>query len=121
MDYSKQIQGKLGEDLACDYLKSLGYKILIRNYTSPLGEIDLIAKDRGQLVFVEVKCRASLAVGHPWEAVTFYKRRQIIKCAKGYLKRYDLFDYPCRFDVVSVLAESSKEPVFEHFQNAFGE
>lgn len=95
--------------------------MLLRNYECALGEIDLIAKEKGSLVFIEVKTRSSDAMGSPAEAVTFEKRRQIIRVAKYYLKRYGISDRACRFDVVSVRMMPNQEPVIEVLEAAFGE
>ena len=118
---ASQNLGVLGEELAFHYLKKMGYKILLRNYESPMGEIDLIAKEKGALVFVEVKTRSSDAMGLPVESVTHFKRRQIIKSAQYYVKRYGIYQVPCRFDVVSVRIPPEGEPSLELFENAFGE
>ena len=111
--------GILGERLAFSYLRKRGYKILLANYVSPVGEIDLVARDGSSLVFVEVKTRRSEAMGVPAESVTFRKRRQIVKAAQYYLKEYNLFDRDCRFDVVSIYLFSETEPRIELIQNAF--
>ncbi len=113
--------GAVGEGLAFHYLTRHGYKVLLRNYESPMGEIDMIAKQNGDLVFVEVKTRSSDAYGVPAEAVTYLKQRQIVKSALYYLKRYGVQGRCCRFDVVSVLLPPEKEPVIEIIVNAFGE
>ena len=123
-DRSKQVVGSqtlglLGEELAGHYLARHGYKILLKNYESPLGEIDLIAKEKGALVFIEVKTRSSLSMGSPLESVTFHKRAQIVKSAKYYIKRYGIKDIPCRFDVVSILIPPGEEPQVELIENAF--
>lgn len=123
-DHSKQVVGSqtlglLGEELAFHYLANQGYKILLKNYENPLGEIDLIAKEKGTLVFVEVKTRSSLSMGSPLESVTFHKRAQIAKSARYYMKRYGIKDIPCRFDVVSILMPPGGEPQIELIQNAF--
>ena len=86
-----------------------------------MGEIDLIAKEKGALVFVEVKTRSSDAMGLPVESVTHFKRRQIVKSAQYYVKRYGIRQVPCRFDVVSVLLPKEGEASLELFENAFGE
>ncbi len=96
-----------------------GYKILLKNYESPLGEIDLIAKEKGALVFIEVKTRSSLSMGSPLESITFHKRAQIAKTARYYMKRYGIKDLPCRFDVVSILMPQEGAPQIELIQNAF--
>ncbi len=118
---ASQNLGVLGEELAYQYLRREGYKVLLRNYECALGEIDLIAKDKGTLVFVEVKTRTSSAMGHPAEAVTSDKQRQILKCAHFYVKRYGIREVPCRFDVVSILMPSSGETRIELIRDAFGE
>ena len=121
MENTSQTLGAIGEELAFHFLLAKGYKILLRNYENPLGEIDLIAKHRGHLVFVEVKTRSSDEMGLPAESVTFHKRNQITKSAQYYLKRYGIHDVPCRFDVVSVLMLSGKEPLLEVIEGAFEE
>ena len=111
----------MGEELAFQYLKKKGYKVLLRNYESPLGEIDLIAKEKGALVFIEVKTRSSDAMGSPFESVTVFKRQQILKSARYYIMRYGIHEVPCRFDVVSVILPKEGEAAFEIIENAFGE
>ena len=69
--------GIYGEKLALKYLKKQKYKILEKNFRCALGEIDIVAKDGGFLVFVEVKTRSSNAFGEPMEAVDFYKQRKL--------------------------------------------
>lgn len=121
MQTSPQVLGVLGEELAFYELRKKGYKILLRNYECSLGEIDLIAKHEGCLVFIEVKTRSSDAMGSPAEAVTFEKRRQIVRVAQYYLKRYGIPDLACRFDVAAVLIRPNEEPVIEVLVSAFGE
>lgn len=121
METSSQTLGLIGEELACQFLSTKGYKILLKNYECGLGEIDLIAKEKGAVIFIEVKTRSSDAMGPPAEAVTFHKRRQIIKSSQYYLKRYGIKNVPCRFDVVSVLLCPGEKPFLEIIQNAFGE
>lgn len=121
METAPQTLGILGEELAFHELRRRGYKVLLRNYECALGEIDLIAKEKGALVFIEVKTRSSDAMGSPAEAVTVQKRRQIVRVAKYYLKRYGISDASCRFDVVSVRIGPNEEPVIEILPSAFGE
>jgi len=109
--------GQRGEDLAASYLQKKGYKIIQRNYKTMIGEIDIIARDRDDLVFIEVKTRESLEYGHPFESVNKNKRRKIANVAMLYLKR--LKDIPpCRFDVVSVYYEQGRAE-FNLIQDAF--
>jgi putative transposase len=110
--------GDHGEDLAAVTLKKNGYKILERNYTTPLGEIDLIARQGKTLVFVEVKTRKSLRFGSPQEAVSLNKQKRLRRLADYYLKQKRLQEIPVRFDVVAVtLAEDG--PDVEIIPNAF--
>ena len=121
MQTSPQALGVLGEELAFHELRRRGYKVLLRNYECMLGEIDLVAKHEGFLVFVEVRTRSSLDKGTPAESVTLDKRHQIIKVAKYYLNRYGIQDVPCRFDVVGVLLPPHEEPAIDVIVAAFGE
>jgi putative endonuclease len=100
--------GAQGENLAVDFLKRRGFIILKKNYECPLGEIDIIAKEKEQIIFVEVKTRASLAYGMPFEAVDFKKRKKLLNLALYFLKKECVKDYTIRFDVVSVLFNSMK-------------
>ena len=110
--------GKVGEDLACEELVRRGYEIVARRYRQRGGEIDIIARDGGTLVFVEVKARNGHAFGDGAEAVNFRKQRTIAALALDYLARNGLRDCPCRFDVVSVLLENDSTTV-EVVQDAF--
>ena len=121
METASKTLGILGEELAYHFVKRKGYKVLLKNYKCPLGEIDLIAKENGALIFMEVKTRSSLEMGLPAESVTFHKRAQLTKCARFYLKQYGIADVPCRFDVVSILMEGGREPEIEVIKNAFSE
>jgi len=94
--------GRKGEELAISQLKALKYKILERNYKCPLGEIDIIARDKNMLVFIEVKTRATRDFGAPAAAVDQRKQRQLSRVALTYLNQKKLFDIPARFDVVAV-------------------
>jgi putative endonuclease len=112
--------GNRGERAAARYLRRLGYRIIARQYASPFGEIDLVCLDGETLVFVEVKTRRSLAAGHPSEAVTAEKRRQLTRAALAYLKRHNRLEAPARFDVVAVVwPEDRSQPQIEHYKNAF--
>ncbi len=121
MKTASQTLGVVGEELAFHFLQSSGYKILLKNYECPLGEIDLIAKEKGALIFVEVKTRRSVERGLPAESVTFAKQQQIVKIARYYIQRYGIREVPCRFDVVSVLLKPNEPPVFELIPDAFRE
>ena len=105
---SKREEGSLGEDSAASYLKKHGYKILERNYRSPFGEVDIVAREKDVIVFVEVKKRNSDAYGHPLEAVTPGKQRHIIRSALFYLKTHRDSPQRIRFDVLGIAGETIK-------------
>lgn len=110
--------GRYCEKMAVRFLKKNGYRILERNYRSPFGEIDAIAEEGGSIVFVEIKSRASPLFGPPYLRVTKNKRKNIIKGALAFLKRYGLTDAECRIDIVSISLD--KEGEIELIKNAFG-
>lgn len=111
--------GQLGETLACRYLSRQGYRIVRRNYRTKLGEIDIIAEEHGTLAFVEVKTRRGHWCGHPFEAVTKAKRRQISKAALCYLEETGRHGGAARFDVVAVSFAGGSEAKIELIRNAF--
>ncbi len=109
--------GSIGEDIAANYLKKKGYKILHRNYKTPLGEADIIVKDKDTIVFVEVKARSSGAFGQPFEAVDYRKQEKLKKIALYYLK-HNRIESPVRFDVVSIISRDKNAEV-NHIAEAF--
>jgi putative endonuclease len=117
----RQTLGVLGEEVAFHYLRSRGYRVLLRNYRCLFGEIDLVACDGDVLVFVEVKTRTDDSMGAPAEAVTAHKRRQITRSANHYLKSRGQTEATCRFDVVSVLLPPAREPEISLIAGAFVE
>jgi putative endonuclease len=118
MPHPRQKFGKTGENVAADFLKKQGYKILERNHRNPMGEIDIIARDKRTLVFVEVKSRRSHGFGHPKYAVTYQKQRKISQTALYYLKTTRQHHVKARFDVVAVSA-ADENPRIEIIKNAF--
>lgn len=111
--------GKEGEEIAVNFLQSKGYEILERNYHYGHGEIDIVAKDKECLVFIEVKTRINLELGEPEYAVNQKKIKQIKKMAELYLFDKDIDEAECRFDVVAVLLDDKKNPKITHYENAF--
>ena len=94
--------GKKGEDLAIAQLRAMKYKIIERNFKCALGEIDIIAREKDTLVFVEVKTRRTRDFGGPAAAVNARKQRQLSRVALTYLNLKKLPQMPARFDVVAV-------------------
>ena len=112
--------GKYGEDLACKYLETKGYKIKERNFHTFLGEIDIISEYKGDIVFVEVKTRRSDKFGYPEEAINYNKQRKIIKNALCYLAKYNLWKNNYCFDVVLISISNHKDiKRIKHIRNAF--
>ncbi|MCB2183855.1 MAG: YraN family protein [Desulfobulbaceae bacterium] len=118
MTFKRQSLGKKGEEIARSYLEKQGYTIIISNFRTKSGEIDLIAKDGEVLVFVEVKTRTSEQFGSPFDAVTSRKRGQISRVAMEYMVNNGGMDQPARFDVVAVRMTENK-PFVEIVKNAF--
>lgn len=109
--------GKIGEELAVNYLIGKGYEILERNWRNKHKEIDIVAKDGGTLVIVEVKTRQSDGFGEPDMAVTRQKQRCLVYAANAYVfsKRLDL---DIRFDIISIVFNQGN-PQIDHIEDAF--
>lgn len=106
--------GKKYEDEAVNFLKKLNYKIIEQNFKLlPIGEIDIIAKDKKTIVFVEVKYRKTKEFGTPAEFVTKSKQNKVIKTALCYIKQNKI-KADIRFDVISIC-----QTEIEHIKNAF--
>ncbi len=110
--------GEICEAVAVEHLKKHGYRILEQNYRTKLGEIDIIAKEKGAIVFIEVKARRSYRFGNPKWAVTPKKQRKISMVALYYLKATKLRDVKARFDVVAIHPIQGDQSI-EIIKNAF--
>jgi putative endonuclease len=99
---SRQNLGKIGEHLAANALEKRGYQLVERNFRSRYGEIDLVAREGQDLVFVEVKTRRGTICGLPEEAITRRKARKLQEVACSYLDLHQLADCSWRIDVVAV-------------------
>jgi putative endonuclease len=111
----KQFIGKYGEVLAAQYLQDRGYLILQRNWRCSLGEIDLIAKDKNRIIFVEVKTRNGLGYGHPFEAITASKVSRMRKLATQWCIENQKTRAKVRLDAIAILISSGKVAV-EHLK-----
>ncbi|OGE26502.1 YraN family protein [Candidatus Daviesbacteria bacterium RIFCSPHIGHO2_02_FULL_39_12] len=106
--------GNLGEDIACQYLKKHGYKILERNFRIRGGEIDIVCKDGEYLAFVEVKTRYSHEYGLPIESMTSWKIKALLKTALFYVRKINWEDKGYRLDLVTVdFANDPEKPEIE--------
>lgn len=107
--------GNHGENLACEYLRKKGYKIIRRNFRAASGEIDIIAMLDKRLCFVEVKTRKNDKFGYPSDAVNYRKQKKIINTARAFIMQF--FDYDeISFDVCEVYTESG---TVNYIENAF--
>ncbi len=109
-----QAQGQDAEELALRHLEKKGYRLVEKNFTTRLGEIDLIMEKKDTLVFVEVRERKSNAYGTPAETVTTRKQARIAKAALMFVKAHFLNNRNLRFDIVSV-----QNGMVTHLENAF--
>jgi putative endonuclease len=116
---TRKQEGARGEAIAARFLEQRGMKIIARNYRYDRGEIDLIADDHGELVFVEVKSRRSRAYGDPEESITPQKEEQLYKVAEGYQAEHHMEDHPCRFDVIAIVSDGARTEI-RHIVNALG-
>ncbi|MBB5212175.1 YraN family protein [Microbulbifer hydrolyticus] len=113
--------GNRMEAIAERHLTNAGLRIVERNFRGRFGEIDLIARDGGTLVFVEVRYRRNRRFGGAGVSVDFRKQRKLLTTANGYLQ-YRKIDCPCRFDVITIERGDHKESLdIDWIQNAFGQ
>lgn len=116
---SKTSLSALGESLAADYLTRIGYRVIIRNYHSPYGEIDLIAILQDELIFIEVKSRSSHDVKAAENSITRSKQRKITQTALHFLANSPQYsDYSCRFDALLVFKYKDNTYKIIHYPNA---
>lgn len=102
MKENNRSKGFYYEEQAAAFLQKLGYTIVEQNYICPAGEVDIIARDGAELVFVEVKYRRSLGYGSGFDAVDPQKQKRLSKCLLYYLMSHKLADVASRFDVISI-------------------
>lgn len=110
--------GKRGEDIAVEFLKKKGHKILERNFRKSYGEIDIISIHQNTLVFTEVKTRTSNQFGTPFESITSWKLKSLVKTAQLYKASHPKLPSALRIDAVSVkLLENGEAESIEHMEN----
>ncbi len=109
-----KVLGSRGEMVAASYLKKQGYTILLVNYTTKIGEIDIIASKGKRIIFVEVKTRNTMEFGRPSEAVNLHKQNKIRKVAELFFLENKLQDVECQFDVIEIIGDK-----INHIENAF--
>jgi putative endonuclease len=117
-DLTKIITGKEGEKIAASFLKKSGYHIIEINYRCVLGEIDIVARENGEIVFIEVKTRKSGELGYPEQAVGIKKQRKLSQLALCYLQGKKLTNAKARFDVMAITMSASGNEI-KLIKNAF--
>jgi putative endonuclease len=115
---TKIITGKKGETIAASFLKKNGYRIMEKNYRCALGEIDIIAREKDELVFIEVKTRSSIELGYPEQAVGINKQKKMSQLALWYLEEKNVTNFRARFDVVAITMSDDGEEI-KLIKNAF--
>ncbi|MBU3214107.1 YraN family protein [Clostridium estertheticum] len=117
--FNKDI-GTFGEEIAETFLKNLGYKVIDKNFSCKCGEIDIIAKHKDYICFIEVKTRYGINFGIPAESVTLYKQHKIYKTAQVYILKKNIIDRNFRFDVIEVLLnKDNNDFLVNHIEDAF--
>lgn len=114
MSFFRKNLGKSGEDLACDYLKKKGFKVLGRNIRLKLGEIDILCQDKEDIILVEVKTKTSADFGEPAEEVDYFKKKKLLLLARAINQKYP--DRNIRIDVVAVKAGTP--PQIDYIESA---
>ncbi|HOB56206.1 MAG TPA: YraN family protein [Rhodoglobus sp.] len=116
---AKDALGRRGEEIAARYLASRGLAIVERNWRCPQGEIDVIARDGGELVFVEVKTRSSVAFGHPLESITPVKLARLRRLAAAWCDAHPGGHDTIRIDAIAVIAPRVGDVEVEHLERVF--
>lgn len=116
---AKDALGRRGEEIAARYLASRGLAIVERNWRCPQGEIDVIARDGGELVFVEVKTRSSVAFGHPLESITPVKLARLRRLAAAWCDAHPGGHDTIRIDAIAVIAPCVGDVEVEHLERVF--
>ncbi|MDT4926850.1 MAG: putative endonuclease [Pseudonocardiales bacterium] len=121
---AKDAVGRFGEQVAAEHLESAGLRVIARNWRCRAGELDIIARDGSELVFVEVKTRSSLTFGEPAEAVDWAKAARIRRLALQWMASDrdtggGTYWTSVRFDVICVLRRGSGTPDVQHLTGAF--
>ena len=114
----KRDKGNEAEQIACNHLAKNGYRIITRNFNCRVGEIDIIAQNGEDLVFVEVRSWHSSAIVNPLDTISRRKQKRVIRAAEVYLTKHVRLPVPARFDVAIV--KFGTPPHVELIQNAFG-
>lgn len=116
--YNKRV-GNFGEMLVLTYLENLNYEIIDRNFYTKYGEIDIIAKDKEEYIFIEVKTRTSDKYGRPAEAVNNNKEKNIERASSVYIYQNRLENQYVRYDIIEVYFLNKNKYYINHLKNNF--
>jgi putative endonuclease len=116
---AKDLLGRRGEDLAAAFLTEAGYLVVDRNWRCSQGEIDIVAVDGVETVFVEVKTRSSVAFGHPFDAITAQKLARLRRLAAAWCAANPGDHRRIRVDAISVIAPGDGPPQIDHLARVF--
>ena len=111
--------GRIGEDIAVQYLEEKGFTVLDRNYNFEHGEIDIVAYQGRFIVFVEVKTRSSASYGEPEMAIDSKKRQQLLLVAEAWMHERRMTGAPARFDVIAIMRPQTSREEIRHYEEAF--
>lgn len=112
--------GRCGEQAAADHLQKQGIQILERNWSSRLGELDIIAQDQEEIIFVEVRTTTSRYFGYGFQSVDKRKQQKVRRLATQYIQLNRLWNRAVRFDVISVVLDQQYQiKQLDHFPHAF--
>lgn len=116
---AKDVLGRRGEDLAAAFLTDAGYLVVDRNWRCSQGEIDIVAVDGVETVFVEVKTRSSVAFGHPFQAITAQKLARLRRLSAAWCAVHPGDHRNIRIDAISVIAPVMGPPQIDHLERVF--
>lgn len=116
---AKDVLGRRGEDLAAAAMTETGAVVIDRNWRCGQGEIDIVARDGDETVFVEVKTRSSVAFGHPLEAITAQKLARLRRLAAAWCEAHPGNHSRIRIDAIAVIAPTVGQPIVEHLRRVF--
>lgn len=109
-----------GEKRCGQFLVKKGFTVLARNFLCKMGELDLVMADsEGTVIFVEVKTRSDESFAAAESSITSWKQRKLARAAKSFLRKHNIEDRPCRFDVVTILLPKTGKEEIRHYENAF--
>lgn len=119
MTHPARSLGARGESLARQYLDSKGYEIVTSNWSTRYGEIDIVARSNGVIVFVEVKTRQGKDTEAAFAGITLAKHEKLVKAAYQYLHEHKLDDAQWRIDAIGIALHGRRRPVIDHIEDAF--